>query len=261
MFYWIYDIPTIAAVGLFAALLVGVCWLGTILFRPWIKRGLHRNAGLNEIVGDFLQYFGVIYGLLLGLLAVATYQNLSDVEKAVGNEASSLAALYRDVSAYPEPTRSELETLLRDYTRYVIDEAWPLQRKGIVPAGAVKQVAAFQARLVLFEPQTKSQEALHGTALRQFNTFFEYRRARLYSVDSGIPAVLWYTVAVGALLNVILIWLFDLRLGVHLLLGGIISFFLATMISLIVLMDHPFRGEVSVSSEAFQLVYDQLMQK
>ena len=59
----------------------------------------------------------------------------------------------------------------------------------------------------------------------------------------------------------ILIWLFDLRLGVHLLLGGIISFFLATMISLIVLMDHPFRGEVSVSSEAFQLVYDQLMQK
>ena len=98
-------------------------------------------------------------------------------------------------------------------------------------------------------------------SLRQFNTFFEYWGARLYSVDSGIPAVLWYTVAVGALLNVILIWLFDLLLGVHLLLGGIITFFLATMISLIVLMDHPFRGEVSVSSEAFQLVYDQLMQK
>ena len=59
------------------------------------------------MVGDFLQYFGVIYGLLLGLLAVATYQNLSDVEKTVGNEASSLAALYRDVSAYPEPARSD----------------------------------------------------------------------------------------------------------------------------------------------------------
>jgi hypothetical protein len=53
--------------------------------------------------------------------------------------------------------------------------------------------------------------------------------------------------------------LFDLRLGIHLLLGGILSFFLATLISLIVLMDRPFRGELSVSPAAFQLVYDQLM--
>ena len=118
-----------------------------------------------------------------------------------------------------------MEALLRDYTRYVIDEAWPLQRKGIVPAGAVKRVADFQASLVGFEPQTKSQEALHDAALKQFNTFYEYRRARLHSVTSSIPAVMWYTVAVGALLNILLLLLFDLRLGIHLLLGGILVFF------------------------------------
>jgi hypothetical protein len=33
------------------------------------------------------------------------------------------------------------------------------------------------------------------------------------------------------------------------------------MISLIVLMDHPFRGEVSISPHAFELVYDQLMKE
>jgi Protein of unknown function (DUF4239) len=153
MLYWIYDIPTLAAVSLFDALFVGVCWLGIILFRPWIKRAVHRSPGLNEIAGDFLQYFGVIYGLLLGLLAVATYQNLSDVDKVVASEASSLAALYRDVSAYPEPTRGELQDLLRDYTRYVIDEAWPLQAKGIVPSGGVKRVAAFQERLSCSNPR------------------------------------------------------------------------------------------------------------
>jgi len=80
-------------------------------------------------------------------------------------------------------------------------------------------------------------------------------------VTSGIPAVMWYTVAVGAFINILLILLFDLRLGIHLLLGGILSFFLATLISLIVLMDHPFRGEMSVSPAAFQLVFDQLMKQ
>jgi hypothetical protein len=43
---------------------------------------------LNDMLAAFLQYFGVIYGLLLGLLAVATYQNRLDVEKSNANEAS-----------------------------------------------------------------------------------------------------------------------------------------------------------------------------
>ena len=72
MLYWLYDIPTVAAVGIFAAVFVGVCWLGTILSRPLVQSLVDHQPGLNEMVGDFLQYFGVIYGLLLGLLAVAT---------------------------------------------------------------------------------------------------------------------------------------------------------------------------------------------
>jgi len=72
---------------------------------------------------------------------------------------------------------------------------------------------------------------------------------------------MWCTVAVGALTNIFLLWLFDFRLGIHRLLGGILSFFLATKISLIVLMDHPFRGEVSIPPTPFQLVYDQLMKQ
>jgi len=47
------------------------------------------------MLAAILQYFGVIFGLLLGLLAVATYQNRLDVEKSNADEASSLSALYQ----------------------------------------------------------------------------------------------------------------------------------------------------------------------
>jgi hypothetical protein len=260
VFYWLYDIPTLLAVALFAALFVGLCALGIVLSRPFVRARFHKTSGMNEILGDFLQYFGVIYGLLLGLLAVATYQNHSDVEKAVAGEASSLAALYRDISAYPEPARTDLKNTIREYTRSTIEDAWPLQRKGIDP-WKVNRAAPIYATLAAFEPQTKGQEALHNAALRQFNEFFEDRRLRVYSVTSGIPPLMWYTVAAGALLNMVLIWLFDLKLGTHLLLGGIISFFTGTMISLIVLMDNPFRGEVGVSPQAFELIYTQMMKE
>jgi hypothetical protein len=261
MLYWIYDVPALVVLLLFGTLFVGTCWLGIIFLCPRLKPLLHKDSGLNEILGDFLQYFGVIYGLLLGLLAVSTYQNHEDVERAVINEASALAALYRDVSVYPEPYATEFKGMLKDYTRRVIDEAWPLQRKGIVPSGNVSYVAAFHARLVGFEPQTKGQEAMHDASLRQFNTFFEYRRSRLYSVNAGIPPIMWMTVAAGAIINILLLWLFDLRRGTHLLLGGLISFFTATMICVIALLDNPYRGEVGISAEAFELIYNQLMAK
>jgi len=262
VFYRIYDYPSLLVLILFGVVLVGVCWLGIVFLCPRIKPRLHKKgSGLNEVLGDFLQYFGVIYGLLLGLLAVSTYQNFEDAERAVTNEASALAALYRDLGAYPEPYRTELTDLAREYTRYIIEDAWPLQRIGVVPEGGVQRAAAIYERLVTFEPQDKAQEALHEATLRQFNTFFEYRRTRLYSVNAGIPTIMWLTVAVGAVINIVLIWLFDLRLGTHLLLGGLISFFTATMICLIALLDNPYRGEVSISPEAFQLIYNQLMVK
>ena len=69
-----------------------------------------------------------------------------------------------------------------------------------------------------------------------------------FSVSLPVSApIMWYVVAVGALINMLLIWMFDLRLRTHLVLGGLISFFTGTMICLIVLLDNPFRGEVGVS--------------
>ena len=143
----------------------------------------------------------------------------------------TLAALYRDISAYPEPDRTDLKNAIREYTRSTIEDAWPLQRQGIDP-WKVNRAAPLQARLAAFEPKTKSEEALHDAALRQFNDFFQDRRNRIFSVTTGIPPIMWYTVAIGALINILLIWLFNLRLGTHLLLGGLISFFTGTMICL-----------------------------
>ena len=72
---------------------------------------------------------------------------------------------------------------------------------------------------------------------------------------------MWYTIAAGSVVGLILIWMLDLRLIAQLLLGGLTAFVMASMICLIALMDNPFRGELSVSPQAFQLVYDRLMKK
>jgi hypothetical protein len=51
----------------------------------------------------------------------------------------------------------------------------------------------------------------------------------------------------------ILIWLFDLRRHAQWIMGGLISFYLGTIISVIALMDHPYRGALGLSPDAFQI--------
>ena len=228
---WLYDIPTIGVAGLFTAVFVGVTWLGVIFVRPFFRLLLRRQPGLNDLVGVILSSHCAFFGLLLGLLAVAAYQNLADVEKTVNREAGYLRSIYRSLTDYPEPTRSQTLPLIREYTRFVIEEAWPQQRRGIISADGVSRMNAIQAQLFGFEPRTKAQEMVHTQTLTQFSEMAEVRRARIQSVDTGVPPMMWYVVIAGALITILLLWMLDMKLIPHLLLSGVLVFFLSTVIS------------------------------
>jgi len=260
VFYWIYDLPIWLTFLVFAGVFVGLAWVGIIALRPGVRRWFGPQPGQNDMVIMVLTAAGVFYGLLLGLIAAATYQNFSDSDQTVSAEASVLAALYRDASGYPQPLRGQLQADLRAYTSYVIEEAWPAQRRGIVPEGGTARVTVFWNHLLTFQPATPGQQVLYQATMDQFGKFVDVRRQRLQDVTAGLPAVLWWVLAGGALINIMLTWLFSMdKLWAHLILAGLFALFLGLMVFLIAALDHPFRGGLSVGPDAFELVQRSLM--
>jgi Protein of unknown function (DUF4239) len=130
-----------------------------------------------------------------------------------------------------------------------------------VPRGGIEKAMQFREDLVGYEPRDRREEIVQAETFRQFNAFVEARRARLASVTTGIPAAMWWVVAIGAVLNIslLLLLLMDMELHVHFILGGVLALFLGMVIFLIAALDNPFRGEVSVGPDAFQLIYDTVM--
>jgi hypothetical protein len=256
---FVYDLSTAEMLSLLSACFVGFTWFGTIFLRPFLRSFLRREPGMNDLVGYLLSAHGVYFGILLGLIALSAYENFAAAESVVADEAAKLAILYTDVSAYPQPLRDELQERLRGYTEYVINEGWKEQREGIVPRGGAVHISRILEKLVTFEPATKGQEIVHAETLRQFNALIEARRQRHDAVLSGLPPVLWYVVIIGVAINSLLIWMLDMKPLSQLFLGGIISFFLAALIGLVVATEKPFRGETSVPPDALQIVYDSMM--
>ena len=258
--YWVYDLPTWLFGLLTVAVTVAVGLGGFYLTRKWVRRVHGDEHSHNEIVGFYLGAICLFYGITLGLVAVGTWQVYSEVDAKVGEEASALATLYRNVSNFPDPKGAELQADLREYARQVIDVAWPLQRRGIVPQNAVDRLEAFQTHLASFEPVTEGQKTLLAAAYREFDRILELRRMRLQSVVTGLPSPLWSVVLIGALLNIAVTWFFDMRSqSMHFWMTVMFSGLLGLLIFLLAAMDNPFRGEISVSPEAFELVYERLM--
>jgi hypothetical protein len=135
-----------------------------------------------------------------------------------------------------------------------------LQRRGQIPTAGVEHMSRFQAVLDKFEPSTEGQKLLHGETLRAYNLMIQARRLRLDAVGTGLPAVMWAVVVAGAFIGLsasFFVKVEDARLH------GIQVLLLATFIGLVIFMifalDRPFRGDLGLRPDAYQLMFDQLM--
>src|SRR5215471_384936 len=191
MFYWIYDYPSWIIGVLFVGFLVALTWAGIFVTRATVHSWIHRQSRANEMVGLTLSSFCVMFGLLLGLVAVATYTNYAAVGTIVDQEASSLSSLWKEVSAFPQPIRGQLQSALREYSRYTIQEGWEQQRRGILPQGEPQRSAAISKVLLSFEPSTEREKILLAATLQESTHRIQLSRARMSNVALGLPAVFW----------------------------------------------------------------------
>jgi hypothetical protein len=259
MLAWVHDFPVWLTYIILLISFVGFSILGAFSLRPVLRSVLSRYTNRNDILDPTLGYLGVIFGILIGSLAITSHQNQSAAQDAIMKEAASVAILYRNFSLYPEPKRAELQASLREYARYVVEEELPAKQKGVVLTAGASRIAAITRALGSFEPQTKGQELTHAQTLSNFSEFVSTRRFRLFSAFGNIPNFFWFTLFMGWLLSLVLLWMFDVSLVMHVTVGVILSTAMATLVCLISLMDYPFRGEFSVAGDAIRLGYEQMM--
>jgi len=260
MFEFAFDLPLALVGPVIVAILCGFGLAGLAFVRRRVLPRLDVRVEDSEFSGAMLQSVMVFYGLAVALIAVNVSQTYNDTSKIVSGEAIAIAALYRDVTSYPEPVRTALQTGVREYTAQVIEQAWPMIRRGQVPTAGVEMINRFQATLDTFEPATEGQKLLHGETLRAYNLLIQARRARLDAVQTGLPNVMWGVIVLGAFIALTSTFFFqvaDARL--HGILVVLLATFMGLVVFMILALDRPFRGDLGLSPAPYQLVYEQLM--
>ena len=259
---WLYEVSPRAAAFIMVVFIEALALVGLVLVRRLVIPRLHYHDGANDAVSGTVQAIGVFYGITVGLIAVGVWNTASNAADLVSQEAASIGSLYRDVSGYPSPLRDELRSDLRQYTLFVINEAWPAQRKGKGQSvgGGVRILDDFQNRLYSFQPANASQSALHAETLGAYNILIKYRRLRIDAVGGGLSTVMWAVIWVGAAISIGVAYFFNIPdLKLHAILIVLMGGFLAMVLFMIVINDKPFYGQGSISSDPYKLILENLI--
>jgi Protein of unknown function (DUF4239) len=259
---WLYEISPLRAALMMVVFIETLSLVGLFLARRFVVPRLHYSEGVNDAISGTVQAIGVFYGITVGLIAVGVWNTHSNASDLVSKESTNISALYRDVSGYPSPLRDELRAKLRVYTVYVIEQAWPAQKQGLGQTldGGTRILDDFQAKLFTFEPSTPGQAALHAETLRAYNTLLEYRRLRIDAVGSGLSAVMWAVIWVGAAISIGVAYFFNIEdMKLHAVLILLMGGFLAMVLFMIIINDRPFYGYASISSDPYKLILDRVI--
>ncbi|MFM7244509.1 MAG: hypothetical protein ACKO40_10110 [Planctomycetaceae bacterium] len=240
------------------------CWSGLAIVVGGIlaaialaagTRRLFRNDELrdgHEFTGALLAIVGTLYAVLLGLIVVDAMVRFERAMDCVQMESNCLADIYLLGDRLPEPYRNRIRGDCRTYAHQVVELEWPLMAEGRMSRDAVATALAIANSLDGFEPASETEKIVYPALLEQIRELWDRRRERAGTCESGIPAVEWVALVMGAGVTMFLGSLFAVGSGrLKMVVTVLVALVIGLNLYLVSLFGYPFGGELSVSNQPF----------
>jgi hypothetical protein len=245
---------TLAIVGvLVVSVSVLIALTGLVLVNRLVPET--RRSSSNVGGGLIFRPISGVFGILIGFTAFLVWQQYYTAHVTAQREASELAAIYWHAEQLPTSERLQVQQYARSYARVVIEEEWPLMGQGQESSKAWDTVDKLRRTVDGFEPSTSTEETLHARQVTLVDDVLNDRRRSLLQSREGLPPILWTVLLSGTLLLVGYTYFFGLKdFRAHLLMVGMLTALLATVLFTIKSLEYPFSGDMRVEPSAFELV-------
>lgn len=255
---WIYNSPPWLSSSVFV--LAGIAASGLVLVALTRLVSEETRHLHNEFTLFTVTNIAVFYAVLLAFIAIAAWENLEKASDAVETEAVLAEALYLDAQGLQDKVIvNELRTELRRYVETVVDREWPRQQAGHVSDAAEPDLHRIRMTLADLKPQTSSDAVVMQEMLRGLNRLFDIYHGRHEAAVGHIPRSVWWVIGFLGVLTIGFAAFLGMRsMVVHFVLLAGFTTAIVIVVTLIVQLDYPFRGEISASAEPFEHVLSEL---
>lgn len=251
---FLYTHPTWVVGLVVIGIWTGLALLGLSIFHRIVDVQTRQKD--TETVGLTFAIVAVVYAVLIAFIVVDVFESSAKADQVATAEANKLSNLMFDSAGLPPRIAEEVRGDLNEYVDIVVKSEWPSQQKGKLGDAVFEPgwtvLAHLSTRLAVFEPATMGQNVNKGEMLHTMNDLIKARRSRILAAGEHLPGVVWEILLLAGAVAVGYTYLFGAHnFRIHMAITGLISATIALVFVLIIALDYPFRGEVSVSDEAF----------
>src|SRR5215471_1254573 len=247
---WIYGNPTWLWATVLVALSIAVACGGLFIFHRLVHVSVRKAH--NDLAGFTIAVVGVLYAVLLAFIAIATWESFSKASDIVENESDYAGGIYFDTQGLPPAKGQPIRDAIARYVSVVINEEWPIQRAGKMPDQGWKPLRDLNTAIASIQPQNLGEAMIQAELLNSWNQLYLMRSSRLSAVQGHVPGAVWWVVFLGAAITTGYTFFFGYHnFAMHMAMTGILAATLALVVVLIIDLDRPFRGSISVSPEPF----------
>ncbi len=252
MSLWLINhLPTWALVLAFVGGFTSLAMLGCIRTRrrfPALADGDHR-----EVAGVVVGIFGGIYGIVLAFVIVVLWEGFQESHSLATTEPTQLSQMVRATRAFPPNDEFAMREAIQAYVHAVVNDEWTKMSQGQKSPGAAAGLDNMYAALQSFQPVSASESAFYDEAVSALSDVTSTRRARLQASSETLPGIFQALIVGGALVVIAMTYLLDVRSqALHLTFVGSVSALVGFNLLLIVVLSHPFAGQLAIGSGAFR---------
>lgn len=235
-------------------LAVGLSLVGLRLVTRRIPHHVMRSH--NDVAGFIFATIGVMYGVILGFAIYMVWTDFNGTKNTVAMECSEILGLYHDLALHPDVQGAQgLQKRLVDLTRLVIQDEFPAMAR--MEQSRISREAMDRIWFSLGELRSESDYALviFQEILEDMNRLEKLRLGRLEAAENELPGVMWLTMILGALITISFTFFFGSEnTWAQVIMTALLAAMLATVIFVVMELDHPFIGGASVKTEHYERV-------
>jgi hypothetical protein len=203
----------------------------------------------NDVAGFVFATLGVTYGVLLAFVVFVVWDQYNEAKVYMENDDSALLALYQNIDQYPDRATATLmkEALLE----YVLAEAemHALRRRGMqFNADKFEVMEKLWNGVETVSPQNDHEKILYQEILSILSDLAKYRSLRVQAGQERLPGVIWVALIGGGIVTIGFTCLFGTKyVWAHIIIMSLLSSLIAIVIYVIVELNYPSLGVVSIS--------------
>ncbi|MEI8055126.1 MAG: hypothetical protein WCH10_03895 [bacterium] len=224
--------------------------IGIHLIRAVIPMELRLKD--NVAIGYISANTAVLFAVLAGFVISYMLGNFSRAQEITRIEVHQLNDICRDALRLDESTAREIQNGVKNYLEVVIQQEWPEIGKVVDSSYGEKILTSIRTKLIRYKTKDINQSLALADIHKGLEEVYNARSERLTMYKSALGTDIWIMLVIVTLFTIIINFVYGMEHYLHLILAPIVSTTVISLLFIIIIIDQPFRGGVSVTSKEFQ---------